>query len=160
MNWKTMLVVISVALNVGLVVYLCVAPGAPTIFVNQAGAQNRAITAGQYVATTADFNSSRAALWVIDNKEKRMLAYAFPSAITGGGARQLMPIGGRDLRKDFGENLSGDLTMLPGRIQSDIEVVYVFDSVGKVLMAYASRNGKDVEFLAKRDLEKDFREGK
>jgi hypothetical protein len=38
------------------------------------------------------------------------------------------------------------------------DAVYVIDPVGKKLVVYYSKNGKDLEVIAARDLAKDFKE--
>ena len=147
MNWKNMLVTLSVALNVGLVVYLAVAPSIPTAF-----AQNRTVQAGGYTATTADVSSTRQALYIIDNREKRMNVYVFNP-----GKRGLKPVQSIDLRgpKVFGAALAGDVKILPGRISSTTEAVYVIDPVGKKMVVFASK-GRKVELVGIAALAKDF----
>jgi hypothetical protein len=154
MNWKHGLVTLSVALNVGLLVYLVIGPGQTPLLVSESFGQNRAVAAGGYAATTANISSNRQALWIIDNREKRMIVYAFPPA----KGHRLEPFAARDLRKDFGEDLAGELICLPGLLPGSDEAVYVMDPVGKKLIVYYSRNGKDLEVVGSRDLGKDFRE--
>ena len=153
MKWKSMLVVLSVTLNVGLLAYLVMGPSYPTIFISEGYGQNRAVAGGGYAVTSANVTSSRQALWVIDNREKRMIVYLVGS----GKKRGLEPIAARDLRRDFGEGLAGDLLMLPGEISSGVEAVYVIDPVGKKLIGYYSR-GKRLELVGVRDLGQDFRQ--
>jgi len=154
MNWKHWLVTVSVALNVGLLTYLVIGPSHPPIFISESFGQNRAVAGGGYAATTANVTSNRQAIWIIDNREKRMIVYLFPAA----RGHQMEPVAARDLRKDFGEDLAGELICLPGQLPGGQEAVYVLDPVGKKLIAYYSRNGKDVEVVGSRDLGKDFRE--
>jgi hypothetical protein len=154
MNWKHGLVTASVALNVGLLVYLVMGPGHPPILISESFGQNRAVAGGGYAATTANVTSNRQALWLIDNREKRMIVYLFP----GTRGHRLEPIAARDLRKDFGEDLAGELICIPGQLPGAEEGVYVLDPVGKKLIVYYSRNGKDLEVIGSRDLGKDFRE--
>ena len=152
MNRKNLLVTLSVALNVGLVVYLVF--GGPDTVINLPAAygQNRAVAGGGIVATTAEVSSTRQAIYIVDNREKRMNVYAFPSGRGG-----LQAIGAVDLRseKAFGAGLAGDVIMVPGRISSTNEVVYVIDPVGRKLIVYGSK-GKGIEVLDARDLGKDF----
>ena len=151
MNWKSMVVVASVALNVGLVVYLVTGTGPDMAF-----AQNRTVSGGGYVITTANITSSRMALYVIDNTEKRLIVYAFPPA----RGQNIEGIASRDLRKDFGENLAGELLMVPGVIEGNSDAVYVIDPVGKKMNIYNCRGtGKTVDLIGQRDLGKDFRAG-
>jgi len=151
MKGKDLLVGLSVVLNLGLLAYLLLGPGEPPIFISTSFAQNRAVAGGGYAATTADVSSSRQALWVVDNREKRMIVYVFPS-----GKKKLTPIAARDLRRDFGENLAGNIMLLPGEISGQAEAVYAIDPVGKKLIAYYSR-GKDVEVAGVRNLDEDFK---
>jgi hypothetical protein len=155
MNWKHWVVTLSLALNVGLLAVLLVGHGQPAaILVSESYGQNRAIAGGAYAATTAAISSNRQALWVIDNQEKRLVVYLFPSAV----GRRLEPIAARDLRKDFGEALAGDLMCIPGALGTGAEdAVYVFDPVGKKLIVYCSKNGKDLEVIGGRDLAIDFK---
>lgn len=152
MKWKNLLMVVSVALNLALLSYLVLGPGQPAIFISESFAQNRAVAGGGYAVTTANVTSSKQALWVVDNREKRLIVYLF----SGGSRKRLDLIGARDLRRDFGENLAGDVIILPGEISGGTEAVYVIDPVGKRLIAYGS-HGKKVELLGTRDLGKDFR---
>ena len=154
MNWKTILVVVSVALNIGLVIHLTSDAGDSMSFLPQAGAQNRAINEGGYSSTTAHISSSRQALWVVDNREKRLVMYTVPP---GTRRRRVERIVGRSLRDDFGPELAGDVVLLPGRISSESEAVYAIDVVGKKLIAYYS-DGDEIEIIGKRSLEKDFRD--
>ena len=154
MNWKNLLIAGSVLLNVVLLVWLA-SGNAPSALMAPLDAQNRSVSAGGMSATTARVTSSRQALWVLDNTEKRLIVYAFPSA----RGKNLDIISGRDLRKDFGENLAGELLMLPGEIPGGTEAVYVIDPVGKKLIAFESR-GSTVEPIGMRDLDKDFKTGK
>ena len=153
MKWKNMLVVLSVVLNAGLLGYLAFGTSQPAIFISESYGQNRAVAGGGYAATTANVTSSKQGLWVLDNREKRMIVYLVGS----GKKRGLEPIAARDLRRDFGENLAGDLLVLPGEITSGVEAVYVIDPVGKKLIGYYSR-GKNLEVVGVRDLGQDFRQ--
>jgi len=152
MKWKTMLVVVSVALNVGVVGYLIFAPAGTSFLLPESFAQNRAVAGGGYVATTADVSSTRQALYVVDNREKRMLVYSFPSGKGG-----LKVIGALDLRsaKAFGETLAGDVMLVPGRVASTTEAVYIIDPVGKQMIAVASK-GKKVEIVGAAKIGDDF----
>jgi len=152
MRWKNVLMVVSVAVNVGVVAWLVFGPTQPAIFISEGYAQARAVTGGGYAATTGHVSSSREALWVIDNTEKRMLVYVFPSA----KGRPLDLLGGRDLRKDFGENLAGELLIIGGEVSGGIDGMYVIDPVGKRLIAYGSRGGREIEVLGAANLAQDF----
>ncbi|HUW55480.1 MAG TPA: hypothetical protein VMZ92_02520 [Planctomycetota bacterium] len=152
MKWKNVLVVLSVVLNVALLGYLVVKPGMPPIFLPESYGQNRAVAAGGYAMTTANVTSSKQGLWILDNQEKRMIVYLVGSS----KKRGLEAIAARDLRRDFGENLAGDLAVLPGEISSGVEAVYVLDPVGKKLIGYYSR-GKELDVVGVIDLAQDFR---
>ncbi|KPK99313.1 MAG: hypothetical protein AMK75_06750 [Planctomycetes bacterium SM23_65] len=152
MKWKSMFVVMSVMLNVGLLAYLVMGPSHPTIFLSETYGQNRAVAGGGYAVTTANVTSSRQALWLVDNSEKRLIVYLVGS----GKKRGLEPIAARDLRRDFGEDLAGDVLLVPGEISSGVEAVYVIDPVGKKLIGYFSR-GKGLELVGLRNLGEDFR---
>ena len=153
MKWKSLLVTLSVALNVGLIVYLVAGSADTVITLPAAFAQNRAVAGGGLAATTADVSSTRQALYVVDNREKRMNVYTFSSS----GKGNLKPIGTVDLRSDkaFGPGLAGDVMLLPGRISSTTEAVYVIDPVGRKLIVFASK-GKKLEVIGATDLGKDF----
>lgn len=153
MKWKSMLVIVSVTLNVGLLAYLVMGPSHPTIFISESYGQNRAVAGGGYAATTANVTTSRQALWLVDNREKRLIVYL----VGLGKKRGLDAIAARDLRRDFGEDLAGDLMVLPGEISSGVEAVYVIDPVGKKLISYYSR-GKKLELVGMRNLGEDFRQ--
>lgn len=153
MKWKNLLIVLSVALNVGLVVCLVTGPSGSGVFLPQSFAQNRAVSGGGYAATTADIRSSRQALWVVDNTEKRLILYDIPS-ITKGVRIEILA--NRDLRRDFGADLAGDIMLLPGNVSGQAEAVYAIDAVGKKLIAYYSQ-GRGITVLGARDLGKDFK---
>jgi len=155
MNWKHWGVTLSLALNVGLLAILLIGHGQPpAILISESYGQNRAIAGGGYAATTAAVSSNRQALWVIDNQEKRLIVYCFPSGV----GRRMEVIGLRDLRKDFGPDLAGELMLIPGALGTGSEdAVYVIDPVGKKLIAYVSRNAREPEMLGGRDLANDFR---
>lgn len=156
MNWKNVLIAASVLLNVALVVYLATGHG-PAVIVTPAFAQNRSVSGGGFAITSANITSSRTALYVINNVEKRMIVYAFPSA----RGRQIEGIAARDLRNDFGADLAGDLLIVPGLIEGNTDAVYVVDPVGKRLVVYNCRgSGKEVDVIGTRDLDKDFKAGK
>ena len=151
MNWKNGVLVVSVVANVALVLYLVL--GTSPVIVTPVYGQQRVASGGGYTMTTADITSSRKALWIIDSTEKRMIVYAFPAS----RGKNLDGISERDLRKDFGENLAGELLVVQGATSSNTEAVYVVDTVGKKLIAYECRGGKEVEVIGTRDLAKDFR---
>lgn len=151
MRWKNLLVMLSVVLNLGLLGYLVVGTGQPPILISEGFAQNRAVAGGGYAATTASVTTSRQALWIIDNREKRLIVYLVPS-----GKKRIEPLGARDLRRDFGENLAGELMVLPGQLSGQAEAVYVIDPVGKKLIGYYSK-GKEIDIIGARNLELDFR---
>ena len=158
MNWKNVVLALSVVLNVGLLVYLATGggPNMTDIMMTRAFAQNRTVSGGGFVLTTANITSSRRALYVIDNTEKRMIVYAFPSA----RGQNIEGIASRDLRKDFDANLAGELLMVPGEIPGGTEAVYVLDPVGKRLIVYNCRGtGTMVDVIGKRELGADFRAG-
>jgi hypothetical protein len=156
MKAKNIVVAASILLNVALIVYLATGHTPDVILNAPAYGQNRAVSGGGYVGTTALMASNRQALYLIDNTEKRMILYGFPS---GRGAA-LDGLASRDLRIDFGPNLAGDLMVLPGEITSGVEAVYVIDPVGKKLVVYSFRGtGKEIELMAQRDLSKDFKVG-
>ena len=156
MNWKNVLIAGSVLLNVALLAWLATGH-APDVMMTPAFAQNRSVSGGGFTITTANITSGRTALYVIDNTEKRMIVYAFPSA----RGRELEGIASRDLRRDFGENLAGDLLIVPGLIQGNTDAVYVLDPVNKKLVAYNCRGtGREVDVIGSRDLDKDFKAGK
>ncbi len=152
MKVRNLILGASILLNVALVIWLATGhtPDMPAF------AQNRAVSGGGYAATTANITTSRQALFVVDNTEKRLIVYAFPSA----RGQNIEGIASRDLRKDFGENLAGDLLVLPGQIPGGTEAVYVIDPVGKKMIVYNCRGtGKEVDAIGNRDLGKDFRAG-
>ena len=155
MNWKHWVATLLLV-NAAVLVVLLIGHGQPpAILVSASYGQNRAIAGGAYAVTTAAVSTNRQALWVIDNQEKRMIVYLFPSAV----GRRLDVIGARDLRKDFGPDVAGELMCIPGSLGSGSEdAVYVIDPVGKKMIAYVSHNGREPEMLGARDLAKDFKE--
>ena len=154
MKWQNVLLASSILLNAVLAVSL-MSGRAPDLGTPAFG-QNRAVSGGGITATTANITSSRQGLWVVDSTEKRMIVYAFPSA----RGKPLDVVGARDLAKDFGADLAGEVLMLPGEIPGGSEAVYVIDPVGKKLVAYNCRGtGKDVDVIGSADLGKDFRAG-
>ena len=153
MKWKNVLLASSVLLNAVLLVSLMM-PGRAPDFGTAAFGQNRAVSGGGVTATTANITSSRQGLWVVDSTEKRMVVYAFP----GARGKDLDLVGGRDLRKDFGD-LAGDVLLLPGQIPGGTEAVYVIDPVGKKIIAYNCRGtGREIDVIGRREMAKDFRE--
>jgi len=154
MRLRNLVVAASVMLNVGLLAYLVFGPSEPAIFISESFAQNRTVAGGGYAATTANVTTSKQALWLVDNREKRMIIYQFAS---GGRKKKLDPIGARDLRRDFGETLAGEVILLPGQVSSGTDAVYVIDPAGKKLVAYATE-GKGIEVLGARNLDQDFRQ--
>ena len=152
MRRQNVLLMLSVLMNVGLVLYLFLGTG-PTILVPEALGQNRASYGGGYAVASAEISNTREALYLISNAEKRMVLYAVE---TGRGSR-VVPLGARDLREDFGENLAGDLIMVPGAVSTSSEAMYVIDPVGKRMIAYGY-SGRKVEILGAREFEQDFKQ--
>ena len=153
MRLRNLVVAVSVLLNVGLLAYLVFGPSEPAIFISESFGQNRTVAGGGYAATTANVTTSKQALWLIDNREKRLIIYQFAGS---GRKRKLDGVAARDLRRDFGETLAGEVMLLPGQVSSGTDAVYVIDPVGKKLVAYAT-DGKSVEVFGARDLDQDFR---
>jgi hypothetical protein len=155
-KWERLLILALALGNVALLVHVLISPEGPSLFVSEAHGQNRALSAGTYAITTADITSSRAALWVVDNKEKRMLVYAFPSSVTD---RRITPLGRVDLRRDFGADLAGDVVIIPGKISGEREAVYVLDVAGGRILAYIAEGGRnEIRLIGARNLDEDFKE--
>jgi hypothetical protein len=155
MSWKHMLVTLSVALNVGLVVFLVMGgPETQDFPFPAACAQNRSITAGGFSATTAEVSSSRQALYIVDNREKRMNVYVVTST-----KERMRPLATVDLKgpNAFGGDLAGEVVLIPGRISSTTEAVYAIDTAGRRMIIFYS-NGKRLEVLTAVDLGRDFQQ--
>jgi hypothetical protein len=150
MSARKMILTVVVVANFALLGYLVMGTAQPPIFIGDLQAQNRSINVGGYAMTTALVTGSRDGLWVIDNQEKRLIVYVPPS-----GKKKLEPVAARDLRRDFGEGLAGELVILPGMISGSTGGVYVVDPVGKKLIVYYLKDN-DLEILGMRDLGADF----
>ena len=154
-KWERLLILLLMLTNAGLLIHVLTDSDAPTFVVQPAYGQNRAFAAGGYSVTTADLSSSRQALWVVDNREKRMMVYAFPASV---GDRRLVPMGRVDLRHDFGADLVGDVYIIPGRISGESDAVYAFDVVGRRVIGYTAKRRNEILILGARNLDEDFKD--
>ena len=153
-KWERALILLLVLTNAGLLIHVLTGSDAPTFVVRPTYGQNRAFAAGGYSVTTANLTNSRQALWVVDNREKRMMVYAFPAAV---GDRRLVPMGRVDLRRDFGPDLAGDVYVIPGKISGEADAVYAFDIIGRRVIGYSVKRRNDIRILGARNLDEDFK---
>jgi len=157
-NWKNWVFVLSVGVNVAVLIYLVTGAGTTTLLVNPAQAQNRSVNIGQYAATTAHVTSSRAPLFLVDNRAKKMLVYSIGPTVKKGANNVKLHsvIDLTDDKQGFGKDLQGDVVLIPGEVTGQYEAVYAIDSVGKRLIAYAGQDKRGTMILGARNLETDF----
>ena len=150
MKWKSLILAASILVNVGLVCYVVLGHDPMTpVFISEAQAQLRTVRGGGYVVTSARTSSNSDAVWVIDNREKRLIIYEEQK-------KSIARMASVDLRAKFGANV-GDLIMMPAMISSSTEAVYIIDPIGKKMVAFVlGRKGVGVIGRG-RDLDVDFK---
>ena len=151
MKWKSLILAASILVNVGLVSFVVLGHDPMTpVFISEAQAQLRSVGGGGYVVVAARSSSNDDAVWIIDNREKRLNIYQEHK-------KSVVRVASVDLRAKFGANLAGDLIMMPAMISSSTEAVYVIDPVGKKMVAFVLGRKGAVGTLGARDLDVDFK---